>query len=331
VHASQADYDAYYARLSNYEDAQISSGSGLNSWDHRRLSATADELQTHLATDAHVLDVGSAQGGLLQILADRGFRRLSALEPSKACVSKLASAVRGYVGSVHNLSEALSGERVDAIILSHVLEHIYDIEGAIMSLSKCLSKEGLLYVEVPDAARYTEFFKTSFHYFDVEHINHFDLASLQSLFGIHGFEVVAYGRKEMEISDGELYPAIFSMFRRKRIPHEIAAYIDMSKANDNSKQFAALAASEQPVAIWGFGSYTKRLLATTDLAKCNVRHIVDGDAKKHGTAVGSLQVEDPANLRSFDGIVLIASALYSGSIKAAAAALGLENETIVLR
>lgn len=330
VNASQSDYDAYYAGLSNYEDDQISSGSGLTDWDSRRLSATADEIERHLSKDAHILDVGSAQGGLLRILSRRGFKRLSALEPSKTCVAKLPAGIEAYVGQIHDLADTLN-EPVEAIVLSHVLEHIYDIEGAMENLTSSLAPGGLLYVEVPDASRYAEFFKTSFHYFDAEHINHFDEGSLRTLIGLYGYETLSSGSKEMEISDSELYPAIFMVLRRRHISKEVQNYIEISSANDNSEQLGQLLSAGKPIAIWGFGSYTKRLLATTDLARCKIEHIVDGDPKKHGTSVGSLQIQDPSVLKLFDGTVVVSSALYSNAIRVAAAELGLRNHMVIMR
>ena len=270
-------------------------------------------------------------GGLLQILANRGYSNLAALEPSAACVAKLPRSISGHVGTLSEAARALHGQTFDAVIMSHVLEHLYEISAAIRSISEVLTEDGVLYIEVPDASRYKDFFKTSFHFFDVEHINHFDLASLNTLFGLHGFETVESGDKDIEIAEGEFYPAIYSIFRRKRIGLAIAGYIELSETNDNSDLITGLMQSDEPIAIWGFGSYTKRLLATTDLGRCNVRHLVDGDQKKHGMRAGSAVVEAPAVLRSFGGTIVIASALYSGAIKVAAADLGLANPLVVLR
>ena len=105
----------------------------------------------------------------------------------------------------------------------------------------------------------------------------------------------------------------------------------MSAPNDKSDHLSRLLEAGAPLAFWGFGSYTKRLLATTDLGRCRIDHIVDGDPKKHGTSVGNLQIEDPSILKAFAGTVVISSALYSNAIRLAAADLGLRNEMVVMR
>ncbi|HWR01104.1 MAG TPA: hypothetical protein VN371_04520 [Chlorobaculum sp.] len=64
-----------------------------------------------------------------------------------------------------------------------------------------------------------------------------------------------------------------------------------------------------PVVVWGAGSYTRRLLATTALSKGNLRYFVDNDGNKQGKELAGVPVLSPDSLSGFDGTIIIASAL----------------------
>ena len=100
---TQAEYDAYYARLSKYEDARTGTGGGEQAWDDARLAATAETVAQHVpARDTKIVDVGCANGGLLRHLGRLGFRPLVGVDPSPRCAAA-ADAVAGAVGRVGTL------------------------------------------------------------------------------------------------------------------------------------------------------------------------------------------------------------------------------------
>ena len=77
----------------------------------------------------------------------------------------------------------------DLVVLSHVLEHVADLGGAASALSRLVAPDGMVYVEVPDAAHYCDHLVAPFHDFNTEHINHFSLTLLDALLVRHGFTV----------------------------------------------------------------------------------------------------------------------------------------------
>ena len=337
VAASQKNYDDFYALSSKYENGEIASGSGLSSWDYNRLAGTVSEITKHCTNlQSRILDIGSAQGGLLKILSENGFSELFALEPSDDCVQAINSSssksIKAHIGTIHSNFDNIFGQaKFDVIILSHVLEHLYDLSTAIENIKSILSDDGILYIEVPDAAEYANLFKTSFHYFDAEHINHFNDTTLNTLFGINGFETISTGKKRALVSDSELYPAVFSIFRKNRIAEYILNYINISYSNDNHELFDKLKIDKIPLAIWGCGSYTKRLLASTELKNCNIQYLVDTDSKKQGAIIGSLEISSPEALSNFEGHILISSAIYSASIENDIRERKFKNKIITLR
>ena len=132
--SSQSNYDKYYEQFSKYEDTKTASGGGYTPSDRARLNEIASVLAEYLKPSDSIVDIGCANGGLLEALSDRGFTNLTGIDPSPACIKNIQK--RGFNGYVSDLSK-LSIEVIGTyhvIILSHVLEHIFDVKRAIMDL-----------------------------------------------------------------------------------------------------------------------------------------------------------------------------------------------------
>lgn len=69
----------------------------------------------------------------------------------------------------------------DCVLCCQVLEHVFALDAFLADIGKLSTPESILYIEVPDAAGYADFFHAPFYYFDREHINHFTLGSLDNL------------------------------------------------------------------------------------------------------------------------------------------------------
>ncbi|MFZ4682195.1 MAG: class I SAM-dependent methyltransferase, partial [Terrimicrobiaceae bacterium] len=194
--ASQADYDRFYASHSKYQDARTSTGSGLTAWDAERLRETAGQI-AHFEGNraARIVDIGCANGGLLNELRARDFSNLCGLDPSEACArqTRLLPGVEAWAGGLSTIPPEAG--RFDGIILSHVLEHVRDLQSALAQVRRVLQPGGWVYTETPDAMRYGEFVPSPFQDFNTEHINHFSTTSMSNLLRSCGFEPVSCGTK----------------------------------------------------------------------------------------------------------------------------------------
>jgi hypothetical protein len=198
------------------------------------------------------------------------------------------------------------------------------------------NQNGLLYVEVPDAARYDKFFKAPFHFFDVEHINHFDMASLSNLGHLGGYKAVTSGSKELGVSDNELYPAIFTVFEKtfsSAAHSSIVKYIELSNKNleDENMLIADLVTSQKEVIVFGVGSYTRRMLATADLSKCNIVCFVDNDTSKQGQECAGKKINSADVIKNFSGTVVICSAIHSLEIERQVSEINPNIPRVVMR
>lgn len=299
--ATARDYTAHYAVHSIYANS-AASGSGLSSLDSERLRITAARLVEWIGTDASVIDIGAGRGGLLSQLARAGLNRLVGVDPSPSCVRAMLD--QGFAACQGTLEEGLNLAQhasFDAAILSHVLEHVYDAQRALYDLAPYVAKDGAVYIEVPDADRYTVERFPPFYFFDPEHINHFDAARLAELARRAGWNIVEAWPRSIEVSPGLPYPAVGVLLRRSGparpapVSGSIDRYIDAcvrAQAHDRSQsRLDAILSRASPVVVWGAGSHAQRLLAASSARK--PVFIIDSDPAKQGRLLAGVTVVTP--------------------------------------
>lgn len=327
--ANQQDYNRYYQQFSNYEDLNISSGSGNTEWEMKRLKRTASDISNYLYDkNASILDIGCANGGLLVELKKLGYNNLTGLDPSINCVQNVMTRdIIAFKGGVFSINSSISSNKnFDCIILSHVLEHIYDLKLAVSCIVEKLNNNGILYIEVPDASDYINHYIVPYYYFDCEHINHFDENSLNNLFFQNNFDLLYYAKKEIYVSNNKLYPAIYALYKKRarvnykivsssKVRNNIISYIEKSRNCDKWPEVDKLAFSQKEIVVWGAGSYTSRLLANSSLAKCNIVAFIDKNRKKQGNRINNIPIYPPSDiLKKHKGPIIICSALFSDEI-----------------
>jgi SAM-dependent methyltransferase len=343
---TQAQFDRFYTLFSKYEDAQTGTGGGTTAWDQQRLRATAREISKFADRDARILDIGCANGGLLAELRGLGFTRLSGIDPSPACVRRLAVLnFPGWQGTLTRLPEQVG--TFDCVILSHVLEHLLDLRASMSALSSLVSYGGFVYAEVPDASRYKDFVVAPFQDFNTEHINHFSSTCLTNVFGLSGFERTHGAQKEIASSADSLTPAVFGVYQRTvgenyklvadaSLRGAIQAYISGSRRllEEINQHLRVALAGSGPVMVWGAGQLTMKLLCESVLSSRDVAAFVDSNPIHHGKVIQGVQVLSPEELRQSGRSepIVIGSLLHGREIVAGIRErYGLPNRLIELR
>ena len=311
-------------------------------WDLDRLEATAAYLAERVPDrHARILDAGCATGSLLGYLAGHGFTNLVGLDPSPVAIATArrvhgAAGVRGVVGSFVTPPPDLG--QFDLVMLTHVFEHLSDVQAAAESLAALVRPGGLAYLETPDASRYAELVVAPFHDFNTEHINHFSVGLLASVAQAHGFEGVDTGSKTVMCSPRHPYPAAYGLFRRvetgarAKVAASAAAdwvgdrdlslepairdYVEASRTlmDRIDTDLRAQLGDDRQVALWGAGQLAMKLLCDTVLADCDVVAVVDGSPQKHGLQMGDRVVEAPEVLVGRSLPVVIASIHHGDAI-----------------
>ena len=318
--ATQSQYDLHYQNFSKYEDLEIGSGTGTLDYDNERLEQTAQTIDNFLKSkNVKILDIGSGNGGLLAKLRAKGYSELYALDPADNCVKYMLdnniTAVRGSI--LDDPIVMFDGETFDVIILSHVLEHIKDLRQAFINVSQLIAEDGAVYIEVPDATRYKDFFMVPYYYFDIEHINHFSQRTMNIITSLFGFEASVSAQKDLKISPTVSYPAFYTFYfhSKEHDANELRTYIEMSDAYDTiNTLLSEIIEDKVEIVIWGAGNFTKRLMATTRLKHADIAFFVDKDKNKIGSSLNGIEIRPPQALSGFEGTVAVASALYADDI-----------------
>ena len=339
----QAAFDRYYRDMSKYEYAQR--GGEESEYDSRRLALIADIVAPHVPSPAaRILDIGCASGRLLANIRDRGFPEVTGLDPSPACA---ATAARLYGIAVRTMTLreiAASAERFDVVIMVGVLEHLRDLESAFGQLRALLNPSGLLYVEVPDVTAFADWPNAPYQDFSTEHINFFSPVSLGNLMRRHHFTEVFLEQNHREQSYRTVMSNISAFYRREdEVPQHIEfdavtaagleRYLAACAADDRRlhARIDALVDAKQPIVVWGVGTHTSRLMATSRLAEAEIVAFVESNARYHGKTLHGRPILAPEALRERREPVLISSRVFQQEIaEQIRTGLACPNELILL-
>ncbi len=339
---AQEAYDQFYANYSKYEDQKTGTGGITKNWDRKRLKETAGMIAAFLNnTNASVLDVGCANGGLLKSIKELGNTRVFGIDPSPICVENTKRI--GVNAEIGSLFQPLSHELFDCVILSHTLEHVQDLRQAALWIHSMLGVDACVYIEVPDAARYADFVDAPFQDFNTEHINHFSMTSLNNFLRVNAFEPLECGRKIIPASANKPYPAIFCFAKRSdgngkiekdiELKNKIQQYISISRGilYEFEVRLSAVLSDNKQVIVWGTGQLTMKLLVETSLAEAEIVAFVDSNPINQGKIMRGVRVIAPETMISFSEPILISSTLHQQSIVDQIHKLGLKNDLIFLK
>ncbi len=323
----QRAFDRYYREMSKYEYHQREGAE--SEFDQRRLELIAGIIAPHVPRpDARILDIGCATGRLLANLRERGFTRVVGLDPSPACAT---AAKRLYGIDVHTMTLADLGatdERFDVAILVGVLEHLRDLDEAFVHLRTILNPGGLLYVEVPDATTFADWPNAPYQDFSTEHLNFFAPVSLENMMSRRGFSPVFSEQNHREQSWKTVMSNVSAVFRKEaaapvgelRFDHDtvkgLERYIAQCRAGDERlhAKIDALADSKRPILVWGVGTHTTRLMATSRLPEANIVAFIESNARYQGKTLDGRLIIAPEALKGRAEPVLVSSRVFQHEI-----------------
>jgi 2-polyprenyl-3-methyl-5-hydroxy-6-metoxy-1,4-benzoquinol methylase len=324
---SQQEYETFYRNNTKYVyNENISNGLRIVCSDI--FSVASSFLETYFlksSKEIKILDVGCSIGYLLNLFKCAGFSNVLGVEPSVDCAE---AAKRLYGIPVMNcpLSGFTANEKLDLIVMTGVLEHIADLNATLHKVAGLLSDKGLLLVAVPHMNKFSRHPRAPFDEFSIEHINYFSKTSLSNLAGKYHLKNVYTKNIRTEFYDSNLILAFFRKTAKKleiKTDHQgglaIKRYIDASEKRLRGvhKTVRYLIKSGSPVVVWGVGSLTSRLLATTDLLKAKIKFFVDSNQSLHGKTINHIQIVSPENLKNLNkgDKVFISSYIYGQEIK----------------
>lgn len=270
-----------------------------------------------------ILDIGCATGYLLNVFKKKGYKNLLGIDPSPEC-SILAKKMYSIEVLPLTLSEYKTKEKFDLIILASVMEHLNDLENNLSKISQMLKETGAVFISVPDGDNFGKIFREPFLEFSLEHINFFTKNSLTNLFSKYGLKNIKFSSLALNSYGGYALNSLWLNSKlRKKITYDkvgkmkIISYIKKSekKLESVKLKIKKLIKSGEEIVIWGLGSLTSRLLATTDLRKSNIKFFVDSNTNQQGKTVNKLLVKSPDVLKKQNITVFVSTYIYGKEIK----------------
>ena len=324
---SQEEFDAYYRDSSKYENPNRE---GQESTYDSTTYDTVVDLIEHLVPDKRSLlvDIGCATGGLLAAFKRRAFENLLGIDPSPGCAAAAARihGIKVVSGTLNRLPEL--DPSADFVLLTGVLEHVRDVTSLLAKACSILAPTGRIHVAVPDVTKFTEWPNAPFQHFSIEHINFFSPRSLSNLFGVAGFRNVFLRQVGREQNFATVEPIIHATFERdnggkhrwqidEQTGPALQAYVEQCRRaqTEEISVIDRLVASAEPIVVWGVGTHSQRLLATTGLSRANIRAFVDSNPKYQGKALVGRPIITPSDLKTRSEALLISSWMYQQEIE----------------
>jgi len=318
----------YYENFSNYE---LRHSADELSADHLFMVNRQVQLLTSrfvTGFKGRALDIGCSMAYALSILKNQGWDVVG-IDPSDWCIRQ-SKALLGVDVKKGFISEDLLDEvgTVDAIILSHVLEHLVEPGDALALIRNTLADDGVLYIEVPNLIHHIHLPG----YFAFEHVNYFTPVTLTNLAQRAGFDVETLDQFD-NAGFKSSYPVMGATLRKTNKSFSLASDVVAARAvmqdyrlhvpgtlarlNDRINH-ALCHTRPGRLAIWGAGIHTSQLMSDTVLAGVPLQCIYDNNIKKAGQTLNGVPIcvfpADPEDARAEVDGILISSLAFEDEI-----------------
>ncbi len=207
-------YDKYYRTYKNTKDPKVDPVSYYPII--RRLKSTFEPNQKF----GNILDIGSGDGSKLNnFIENKMADNYYAIEPSAPHEEELkAKGIEFVSNDVDSDWDKKYPNHFDIIIMRHVLEHCLDPVQVLQKLKNVLTKDGILYIAVPNAFQPNGSFTD--YFFRVVHTYYFNKISLKNILHKSGYEVVSMKEGDQH-HDEELF--VFAKKTEDNLPLEITS------------------------------------------------------------------------------------------------------------
>jgi SAM-dependent methyltransferase len=266
-----------------------------------RLLAQVGFFAPFTPAQARILEIGCATGELAAMTRrELSPARYEAIELSPAGAQAAERVDQLFTRTLPTLiAEDAIEPGFDAILMSHVLEHLEDPEGELIAMKRVLAPAGVLFIEVPNLAGHRRLPLDD----NRSHLHFFSVTSLTRLLANLGLEVIA------SATDAWLDARYADSLR------VVARPFALPQAGTTRLSDHPALAGDEPIVVWGAGSLTDEMLANFfDAAR--IDFFVDRNPAKHGTTLLGRPVRSPADIGEAPRTILLNSIDFAPSIAA---------------
>ena len=188
------------------------------------------------------------------------------------CGDKIISNLLNKVYEIDNYDIGMEENKLkyDCLIVSHVFEHIYNLNEFIDKLLNNLNDEGIIYIEVPNAEYYEEIKDLCpLQEINLEHINFFSKLSLSKLMINNNFIPLSIEDDYFDINNWKYY-VIRGIFKKNKNNKSFENYI----TNGINKFDNIKIENYKNLYLYGCGQFLFKLLES-NIKNCEIINIVD--------------------------------------------------------
>lgn len=298
-----------------------------------------DSFKEYLTDDSQILDFGCGLGDFSKFMLEKGHVNIVAMEVSEVNATEAQrKGVNCLVGD--GLSEKPDFEKkFDLIVVSHVLEHIWDSKKVFSNVKKWLKDDGKIYIEVPDAARYCDVDFPPYFFFTYEHVTHYVEEMLYNMENSFGLKLLSHE----SYLKCESYFVFFGLFQNSGVESGVIYSEGAKMAIEKYKKFSddriapfvrKLEESQEKLILWGIGASTAQLLDKT-FDHCRVIKLVDNNPARQGLyfriGEASLCIEAPETVDNQEMTIVILPTMYKNAIIEQIRSLGFANKVVSLK
>ena len=268
-------------------------------WPERILSQ-ANFVSPYVRAESSVLEIGCAAGLLAaQLRRNIDIRLYHGIEFSPASAEARNVMNRVFSRPLDALlnSGEIDTNAYDLVILSHCLEHMEDINGAIQSVRRAVNANGKIFIEVPNQSGHPDLAFDD----NRSHIHFFGTSSLCRLLAKHGLETIM---AQTGAWHDARYPDCLRIIARPQATEAVRPLL--------SVRLASLGIGK--VVIWGAGRMVSEMFAHY-MDPASIDFFVDRDPKKHGQILLGAPVRPIEALKHGCHTVLIGSIEFEASIR----------------
>ena len=344
VSGTQENYNEYYEKYNMYSSI---ASLKKNTYD-TACSNRVKFLEKYINKEDKILDIGCGSGDLLKELRKKGFQSLYGIDPSQKSIELLQSeGIEGSVGNIFNEVPEELKEEFDLVCCTAVMEHIFDLPGAIKRISAYIkSGIGRIFLDVPAVEGFEKYKEKLPNYFNHEHINFFSLQSLDNLMISTGFERIndkeeSYLLCSSEGSSPELViQGIYGFSSEKKTwekdvksKESVERYFELIEDENHREiqKVKKLFADGKKLIIWGTGALSMWLLQNVPEIKDNISCFIDNNVEKQGSVLCGKKIYGADFLRGKKATILICSMKNSQDIVEQIGKMNLDVEYFVLR
>jgi SAM-dependent methyltransferase len=327
----------YYRVGRRYITAAGAGVGGDDPADLKHQAEIANFLSAGIPPEYPVFDVGCGRGGLLKALRRAGFRNLRGVDLSPEMTADIEKRLGIPAAPAPADRLPFPDTAPGLLIYSHVLEHAAEPGAPLREAARRLAPGGRVFIEVPDASAYP--LDIPYQEFYLEHLNHFDAASLSRLLAETGFQALEMDSAVFALPAGRRLPVLRALAGRAGDNEEasvpkpgggssaaehIPRYLAWSAGHPALGGLAKLAYSGRPLWVWGLSQLTMLLLGGPALARAEIAGLIDRDPSKIGRLLGGRSVAGPEVLagRPSNEALLLAAWGREASMRSALAGLG---------